>query len=52
MIRHVVAVAVILLLSPSSLLAQNAELTVNVASSKNAWMRGFSVFIANLLSCG
>lgn len=34
MIRHIVAVAVILLLSPSSLLAQNAELTVNVASAE------------------
>lgn len=34
MIRHVVAVAVILLLSPSSLLAQNQELTVNVDSAE------------------
>ena len=33
MIRHVVAVAVIVLLSSSSLFAQNAELTVNVASA-------------------
>ena len=33
MIRHVVAVAVILLSSPSLLLAQNQELTVNVASA-------------------